>query len=104
VTSIINKILSIEIPPHGINENALLKLLESHLIYEALKRTRGNLTHAANLLGLKRTTLLMKLKSLGGVNVREESNIQGEKSHRKKIGKALQTRDIYREALCPNRH
>ncbi len=38
---------------------------ERRLMREAMRRTRGNQTEAAKMLGLKRTTLLMKLKKFG---------------------------------------
>jgi DNA-binding NtrC family response regulator len=41
--------------------------IERQILEEALKKTGGNKTAAAELLGLKRTTLSAKLKSLEAV-------------------------------------
>lgn len=49
----------------GIRLDALLENIEKHYIVNALKRSGGNRTHAARLLGLKRTTLLARMGSLG---------------------------------------
>ena len=49
----------------GIQLDSLLDNIEKHYIINALKRSKGNKTHAAGLLGLKRTTLLARIKSLG---------------------------------------
>ena len=48
----------------GIMLNALLENIEKHYIVNALKQSGGNRTHAARLLGLKRTTLLARMRSL----------------------------------------
>jgi sigma-54 specific flagellar transcriptional regulator A len=39
--------------------------IEHKLISEALERTGGTVAHAARLLGLRRTTLVEKLRKLG---------------------------------------
>ncbi len=49
----------------GIKLDTLLENIEKHYIINALKRTKGNRTLAASRLGLKRTTLLARIKSLG---------------------------------------
>ncbi|MBN2587810.1 MAG: sigma-54-dependent Fis family transcriptional regulator [Candidatus Fermentibacteraceae bacterium] len=49
----------------GLSLNALLENIEKHYIVNALKRSGGNRTRAARLLGLKRTTLLARMVSLG---------------------------------------
>lgn len=49
----------------GINLDALLENIEKHYIVNALKRSGGNRTQAARMLGLKRTTLLARMGSLG---------------------------------------
>ena len=46
----------------GLDLNAAVEEFEHRLIAEALRRTKGNKQAAANLLGLKRTTLLAKLR------------------------------------------
>jgi len=50
---------------NGIQLDSLLDNIEKHYIINALKRTEGNRTLAAGLLGLKRTTLLARINSLG---------------------------------------
>lgn len=45
--------------------DALIETYEKALLTEALRRAKGSQTDAAQLLGLKRTTLLMKLKKYG---------------------------------------
>ncbi|NOQ21298.1 MAG: response regulator [Candidatus Aegiribacteria sp.] len=49
----------------GIQLDSLLENIEKHYIINALKRSKGNRTRAARLLGLKRTTLLARINSLG---------------------------------------
>lgn len=49
----------------GIQLDSLLENIEKHYIINALKQSKGNRTLAATLLGLKRTTLLARIKSLG---------------------------------------
>jgi two-component system, NtrC family, response regulator AtoC len=50
------------LPPGGIDLHAALAELEDRLIGEALEASGGNKSHAASMLGLKRTTLIEKLK------------------------------------------
>jgi transcriptional regulator with PAS, ATPase and Fis domain len=47
---------------HGIDFNTAVEEFENRLIDEALRRTKGNKQAAARLLGLKRTTLVAKLR------------------------------------------
>ena len=47
---------------HGLDLNSAVEEFENHLIGEALRRTKGNKQAAARLLGLKRTTLVAKLR------------------------------------------
>jgi DNA-binding NtrC family response regulator len=59
----------------GLDLNAAVEEFEHRLIAEALRRTKGNKQAAARLLGLKRTTLLAKLRrqaldDAGGVEAR----------------------------------
>ena len=49
----------------GLNFNQLISDFEDRLILEALERTGGNKKEAANLLNLKRTTLIEKIKKKG---------------------------------------
>jgi two-component system response regulator PilR (NtrC family) len=55
----------VEFPDSGLNMPAYLAAIEKDLIQRALDRTRGNRNRAADLLGLKRTTLVEKLRRLG---------------------------------------
>lgn len=50
--------------PEGIDLNALVAAMERDLIQQALERSRGNRGAASRLLGLKRTTLVEKLKRM----------------------------------------
>lgn len=52
----------LSLPEDGCDLNGLVDNLETKFIYEALRRTRGNKNKAARLLGLKRTTLVEKIK------------------------------------------
>jgi len=53
-----------EFPEGGLNLAKYLTLIERDLIRQALDRTRGNRNKAADLLRIKRTTLVEKLKRL----------------------------------------
>ena len=53
---------------HGIDFNTAVEEFENRLIEEALRRTKGNKQAAARLLGLKRTTLVAKLRRRRGEN------------------------------------
>lgn len=53
-----------ELPFEGLDYQRALENYEVHLLTQALTRARGNKTAAAELLGLKRTTLAAKLKVL----------------------------------------
>jgi len=52
----------IHIPEDGLSFNTVVSNLEKSLIFRTLEKTAGNKKLAAELLGLKRTTLLEKLK------------------------------------------
>ncbi|HWP84858.1 MAG TPA: sigma-54 dependent transcriptional regulator [Terriglobia bacterium] len=54
----------VELPPEGVDFNRLVSQFERALIEEGLRRAHGRRSQAAELLGLKRTTLLEKLKRL----------------------------------------
>ncbi len=54
------------LPEHGLSLEDYLRTVERALIRRALDRTQGNKRKAAELLGLKRTTLVEKLKRLEG--------------------------------------
>ena len=53
-----------ELPEIGIDFETTVNRLERMLIDQALRRAHGNKKQAADILGLKRTTLTAKLKSL----------------------------------------
>ena len=54
--------MALDFPDDGIDMVARLADYESKLIQEALRRSNGNKSKAARLLGLNRTTLVEKLK------------------------------------------
>jgi transcriptional regulator with PAS, ATPase and Fis domain len=56
---------SIEIPDEGINFQNIVTGMERDLILQSLKKTGGNKKLAAELLNLKRTTLIEKIKRIG---------------------------------------
>ena len=55
---------AVSLPPEGMDYQRALEDFEVGLLTQALTRVRGNKTAAADLLGLKRTTLAAKMKSL----------------------------------------
>ena len=55
----------VELPGEGLDLPGYLASIERDLIQRALERTRGNRNKAAELLRIKRTTLVEKLKRLG---------------------------------------
>jgi two-component system NtrC family response regulator len=53
---------ALEFPDEGLNLPAYLAAIEREMIQRSLDRTGGNRNRAAELLGIKRTTLVEKLK------------------------------------------
>jgi DNA-binding NtrC family response regulator len=53
-----------ELPPEGLDLNQVVSDVEKKLMLQSLQATRGNKKRAAELLGLKRTTFLEKMKRL----------------------------------------
>ncbi len=53
------------LPPDGIDFSSVVDAFESDLILQALETTGWNKNQAAHLLGLKRTTLVEKIRSKG---------------------------------------
>src|SRR5690606_10843273 len=53
------------LPPGGIDLRALVAAIEESLIRQALERSNGVVAQAARLLGLRRTTLVEKLRKFG---------------------------------------
>ena len=66
-TSVLTQVAAADAKHHvGIADfDVLVESYEKTLLTEALRRSKGSQTDAAQLLGLKRTTLLMKLKKYG---------------------------------------
>jgi DNA-binding NtrC family response regulator len=56
---------SVAIPEAGLDFDRAIGGIERKILEETLRKTKGNKTAAAEMLGLKRTTLAAKLKSLG---------------------------------------
>ena len=56
--------LPVDLPLDGIDQNQLVGEVEKKLMLQSLQITRGNKKRAAELLGLKRTTFLEKMKRL----------------------------------------
>jgi len=52
------------LPADGIDYERVIEDFEKNLLTQALNRTRGNKTAAANLLGMKRTTLAARMRAL----------------------------------------
>jgi two-component system response regulator AtoC len=61
---------SVEFPDDGLDLPQYLAAIERDLIHRALDRTHGNRNRAADLLRIKRTTLVEKLKRIQGSGVR----------------------------------
>ncbi len=61
------KLRRVSLPPEGVNFSELVDSFESDLINQALQVTDWNKNQAAQLLGLKRTTLVEKIRSKGMV-------------------------------------
>jgi DNA-binding NtrC family response regulator len=57
--------LSVELPEEGLDLPAHLATVERDLVHRALDRTGGNRNKAADLLRIKRTTLVEKLRRIG---------------------------------------
>jgi DNA-binding NtrC family response regulator len=55
---------AIALPEHGLDFERTVGRIERDLLEQALRKTNGNKKQAAEMLGLKRTTLAAKLKSL----------------------------------------
>ena len=64
--------VSLALPEEGLVFDEVIARIERDLITRALERTRGNRRQASALLGLKRTTLVEKLKRLGYTDVQRE--------------------------------
>ncbi len=58
----------IAVPDQGLDFDKTVGGIERNILEQALQKTRGNKKLAAEMLGLKRTTLTAKLKSLVAVS------------------------------------
>jgi transcriptional regulator with GAF, ATPase, and Fis domain len=67
----------VAIPEFGMDFERTIEQLERQILEEALRKTNGNKTAAANLLGLKRTTLAAKLRSLESPGLPGDPNLPG---------------------------
>jgi len=67
-----------QLTEEGIDLNAAVEEFEYRLIDEALRRTKGNKQAAARLLGLKRTTLVAKLRRKSGLSPAELLELDAE--------------------------
>jgi len=56
---------ALALPEDGMDLDGFLKSIENDLILQALARTRGNKTLAAEFLGLNRTTLIERMRKRG---------------------------------------
>jgi sigma-54 dependent transcriptional regulator, flagellar regulatory protein len=61
------------LPQEGLDLRAHLLAIEKRLVEQALERADGTVAHAARLLGLRRTTLVEKLRKLGIASVDAEA-------------------------------
>ncbi|HNX94312.1 MAG TPA: sigma 54-interacting transcriptional regulator, partial [Holophaga sp.] len=61
-----------DLPPEGLDLNQVVSDVEKKLMLQSLQITRGNKKRAAELLGLKRTTFLEKMKRLDLEDAGEE--------------------------------
>lgn len=57
-------LMDVALPEGGVDINVMLAQMETRLTLDALTRSKGNKAKAAELLGLKRTTLVERLKKL----------------------------------------
>ncbi len=67
-----------QLTDEGIDLNRAVEEVESRLSDEALRRTRGNKQAAARLLGLKRTTLVAKLRRRSGAAAAEDADVESD--------------------------
>jgi len=58
----------LRLPPEGVDLNGFMQTIEDQLILQALSRTGGNKTLAAELLRLNRTTLIERMRKKGLVS------------------------------------
>jgi DNA-binding NtrC family response regulator len=65
----------------GLDLNSAVEEFENRLIEEALRRTKGNKQAAARLLGLKRTTLVAKLRRRKGLGPDEPADDGPDEDH-----------------------
>jgi DNA-binding NtrC family response regulator len=61
------RVEKVHIPPEGISFNHFVSRFEKRIIYQSLRLSKGNKRRAAEMLSLKRTTLVEKLKKYGAL-------------------------------------
>jgi len=83
--------LKIELPQAGIDLKQTLFEIEKDVVTQAITRAQGNRSIAAELLGLKRTTLVMKLEKFG---LQSEENLLKSRVHDQRRAAGLRTEDI----------
>jgi sigma-54 specific flagellar transcriptional regulator A len=66
-----------ELPPQGLDLKGHLAEIEHALIMQALSRSGGVIAHAASLLGLRRTTLVEKLRRLNIRSIDADEQLDG---------------------------
>jgi len=69
--------LPLDLPPDGLDLNQVVSEVEKKLMLQSLQITRGNKKRAAELLGLKRTTFLEKMKRLDLEDAGEDGEAEG---------------------------
>ena len=62
-TTGMGSLFSLDVPESGINFEELINGIERRLLERALAKSGGNKARAANMLHMKRTTLISKFKS-----------------------------------------
>ena len=78
---------AVAVGENGLDLNSAVEEFENRLIEEALRRTKGNKQAAARLLGLKRTTLVAKLRRRTERRARERWRHGGiSDEHRRRYG------------------
>lgn len=68
----------VPVPDYGLDFERTIGQIERQILEDALRKTNGNKSAAAGMLGLKRTTLAAKLRSLEGLSNGVQSNQDGQ--------------------------
>lgn len=75
-TTVIESLLSTTVREHGLSLPDFQRWVERVLITTALQAANGHKTNGAKLLGLKRTTFLLKLQSHGLTQPRKKGRYE----------------------------